>query len=436
MQARVDDFFARSAQVLEEFCGEAVESPAQIEGGVPAAVAAASPAKIRAAASPEKFTAAVTPEKLVAATSTAKIEEEFDRERVAGEVGKEFVKNGSRDRWGNLRKNIGGRPRTRHLKAGSEGPETPKSNRKRAGCRSRQEFHAQEKLIMIRKLNEIKEATRAKFHRKSEKLIRIMFNRAARKEFPHLKKPKDVDELMDSEKFCEEKVVMNSLGRDLTNPGRRSRGVHFSSSKKTYGNNPGVGFRKAGGGRKNKFEKIWERVKAWHTLERLKGLQVDQQDIWISLEDQLTLEIEVLQFLLNRDALQPEQIVWLDEVRERLEKLKASRQYRDVHIQRLMSWAGMSVGRPQRRSGLSLTQEKLGWQVTMNSWDRAIWLAAHGSEEELKGHVSVPEEFIKQREKVVIVCSDQVPVWIARQLQGVQEDVWRSARQPQSAAPK
>ena len=76
----------------------------------------------------------------------------------------------------------------------------------------------------------------------------------------------------------------------------------------------------------------------------------------------------------------------------------------------------MSVGRPQRRSNMSLAQEKLGWIATMQSWDWAVHMAAHGTEEDLKGVVGVPKDFVEQRNagNIVAVFSDQVPIWLAR----------------------
>ena len=239
--------------------------------------------------------------------------------------------------------------------------------------------------------------------------------RAIRREFPFFKRSQSIKKFMAMEECSKHIVVKNGLGHDLANPGRRSRGINLNLCRRTAGHHPGAGFRGPGGGRKNKFLKIWERVKAWHTIQRLKVETVDQQDIWLNLEDQMMLEIEVLKYLQNRRVLKPNKVLWLHEIEDRLKKLRESKNYREVYLLRLQSWAGMSSGKPQRRSSMSLAQEKLGWEVSMNSWDRAIWLAAFGTAKDLQGQISVPEEFIKQRKQVVIVASDQVPIWIARQ---------------------
>ena len=64
---------------------------------------------------------------------------------------------------------------------------------------------------------------------------------------------------------------------------------------------------------------------------------------------------------------------------------------------------------------MTLDQEFLGWKVTMQSLDRAVHLAAHGTEADLENLVAVPKDFIKSRKHFALVFTDQVPVWIARQ---------------------
>ena len=51
----------------------------------------------------------------------------------------------------------------------------------------------------------------------------------------------------------------------------------------------------------------------------------------------------------------------------------------------------------------------------MHSWDRAIWLAAFGRENDLRGKIAVPKDWISHRQQIAIVSTDQVPVWVARQ---------------------
>ena len=72
------------------------------------------------------------------------------------EVGRIFVPNGSRDRYGQPRKNVGGRPKKN---AGLEeellGAAKKKSNRKVPGSRARKEFSAGEKIQLVANIKAI-----------------------------------------------------------------------------------------------------------------------------------------------------------------------------------------------------------------------------------------------------------------------------------------
>ena len=88
----------------------------------------------------------------------------------------------------------------------------------------------------------------------------------------------------------------------------------MASVNDTAGHHPGAGFRFFGGGRKNKFMHIWARVKAWHTVQRLGARQIDLQDVWLNLDDQMELEIDVYTYLKNQKKLEAGHLRWLDEV--------------------------------------------------------------------------------------------------------------------------
>ena len=367
---------------------------------------------------------AIATQHVVDSICTSQIASELAYAEQCEQTGKAYVKNGSRDRWGNLRANQGGRPPKKKVEDVAQveevaqvgGKPKGKSRRKRPGCRGKREFGARERIAMIKRMKELQLAVRKKHPGKSQRHLKILENRAIRSEFPHLKRAKDITKFMATEKRSKEIVVKNALGKDLTSPGRRSRGAQACMVRKNGGHTVAMGFRASGGGRKNKFQHIWRRVKAWHSIERLKGLQTDLQDISTNLFDQMQMEVDVLQYVENRGCLPAESKAWKAEVLERIDKLQKSPAYLDVHLTRLMSWAGMSLGRPQRRSNMTLDQEKLGWKVTMQSWDHICHVAAHGTAEDLRGLVGVPEEFIKQRENIVAVFEDQVPTWLARQL--------------------
>ena len=123
---------------------------------------------------------------------------------------------------------------------------------------------------------------------------------------------------------------------------------------------------------------MWQSLKIWHTCERLMGVQIDTTDVWVKLKDLMEVEIQVLQQLHGKGGLAPDAQVWLKELGERRAKLLENQKYQDLTISRIMAWGRMKVGRPSRTSKMSLAAEKLGWKLSMRSWDRAVWLAGPG----------------------------------------------------------
>ena len=81
-------------------------------------------------------------------TKTIKLEDEL---RISSEEdGRIFVPNGSRDRYGQPRKNVGGRPKKNAgLAEELLGAAKKKSNRKIPGSRARREFSARENIQMV-----------------------------------------------------------------------------------------------------------------------------------------------------------------------------------------------------------------------------------------------------------------------------------------------
>ena len=142
------------------------------------------------------------------------------------------------------------------------------------------------------------------------------------------------------------------------------------------------------------------------------GLQIDTQDIYLKFRDLCVKEIEILTHLNDKGLLPPDKKIWLGEVQDRLDKLDGNAKYRAMYTHRIMEFGNMVVGRPSRLTPLTLEQEKLGWQMSMRSWDYAIWLAGLATTADLRGHVSLPAQFIEHRANVALVMSDQVPVWL------------------------
>ena len=163
-----------------------------------------------------------------------------------------------------------------------------------------------------------------------------MLQKLIEKELPALKKKKIRNRILDSEKLLRSLVKERQLGVDPKNPSGKSRGAHARGGASTRGNYVGVGYRAAGAGRRNKFIHHWKQVKAWHSVQRLEGLQIDQDDVWMKLRDVMESEIRILKSFLGKGKLLPTKQVWLESLEDRVRKLDLSNDYRKTHVDRMM----------------------------------------------------------------------------------------------------
>ena len=220
----------------------------------------------------------------------------------------------------------------------------------------------------------------------------------------------------------------------------------------------GVGARKSGAGRKDKFSHIKARVKYWLEKERSLCHHVDRVDLVEEFMDQCEDEVEEcskeLEKRKNRrgggqeevedtkivkklsfsaalqgdmqvtcedeDLITAEEYVkqlddlefWRLKLQERIERLKTSEKYMDTFGGRLMRDIGAKLMQPGRMSVLSMEEEEARVKATWKDFDVVLWLAAFGSEEELEKFVGSPQKFIEDRTEVVVGFSDQIPVWV------------------------
>jgi hypothetical protein len=67
---------------------------------------------------------------------------------------------------------------------------------------------------------------------------------------------------------------------------------------------------------------------------------------------------------------------------------------------------------PHLLTALAPIEEQVRTQLGWQAFDQAIHLLSYGTQDELKPFVSLPKEVASLRKKAVIICSDQVPVWV------------------------
>ena len=214
-------------------------------------------------------------------TAAAKVKAEAKDIATASEDGQPFVQNGSRDRFGHPRSKVGGRPK----KIVDSDMPTPHSPKKKIGQTQvlRREYPATEKMAMIMEYRRLEGDCTKKFSGDTEehrKLRQEMLAQLVKSAIPALQNKDFLEKLLKDEDYWRQLILDRQLGKDVQNPARQSRGVHTRGGGSSHGHDPGVGFRKRGAGRPNKALHLWKIVKSWHTVERLSGLQVDEEDVW------------------------------------------------------------------------------------------------------------------------------------------------------------
>ena len=101
-----------------------------------------------------------------------------------------FVKNGSRDRWGNLRKNVGGRPRKM---ASAQNQKQISPNKSIGNQKKRIEFSAAEKVKMLDRIHQLEQDCLVKIPGDSQRAAlqrEQMRNQLAKQEMPALQNKK------------------------------------------------------------------------------------------------------------------------------------------------------------------------------------------------------------------------------------------------------
>ena len=199
---------------------------------------------------------------------------------------------------------------------------------------------------------------------------------------------------------CEDRGV-NALGM-------RSDQAHLPRYLRKSVRGAGVIARARGGGRKDHLEFLYPVVRDYLETLRLHGKYVDAQD----LEDHLMHTMGL--YLAEVDKPNNEaQVARAKVVREELARLKDPLTKNGVHKnrqERLMRFCEVRLRRPQRLVHLTIFEERMRWEATLQAYDRLLWQAMRP---ELLGDMVVkPEEFVEGIEDLVVCHCDQVPMWL------------------------
>ena len=79
--------------------------------------------------------------------------------------------------------------------------------------------------------------------------------------------------------------------------------------------------------------------------------------------------------------------------------------------ERLTNFLQARLLKPQRLVDISTQEERCRLEQTWKLMDERLHLCAFGTAEQLRTHVAAPEQFVERRRELVIIQSDQMPVY-------------------------
>ena len=82
--------------------------------------------------------------------------------------------------------------------------------------------------------------------------------------------------------------------------------------------------------------------------------------------------------------------------------MNCSENYEKTFPNKIAAFIGGKMGFASRYSSLSPKEEKLRVELTLQSFDRRLWEAAFGGEDELKPYVAVVPKFVEARKDTVL----------------------------------
>ena len=176
------------------------------------------------------------------------------------------------------------------------------------------------------------------------------------------------------------------------------------------------GKRATGAGRRNYLLPMWVGVKQWFLHQRENGCFVDKHDLFLELGDRVHISVDKLQ--AHRATGKPISRVEHEQLRAAKLHIKSttpdSKHYaknKQNRLKRLMDFIGCRLCRPQRLVDLSKSEEMHRLHQTWKLIDERLSLCAFGSEQDLRGHVGDPDAFMQGRKHLVVLQSDQMPVY-------------------------
>ena len=177
--------------------------------------------------------------------------------------------------------------------------------------------------------------------------------------------------------------------------------------------NSGRGWRLSGGGKKSAFPGVQKTLRAWFEEARAHGHSVKKRHLLTRWQFLLSSELLKLKSAKEAATDSFERARLDQKISEGEKQLQSSAKDAGKNrLKALLKDVGAKNLLPDLKTKLSEAEEQVSAKLTYQSLDHTLHLACFAPLEDLSARVAKPLEFRQNLGGLVVVCSDQIPLWI------------------------
>ncbi|CAE7228958.1 unnamed protein product [Symbiodinium sp. CCMP2592] len=196
-------------------------------------------------------------------------------------------------------------------------------------------------------------------------------------------------------------------------PGKHLSARSGKGRAKVTARKRGQGFRLTGAGRKTEFSAVKAALRTWFEESRAYGHSVKKRHLLSQWQLLLSQELLKLKSAKSACADSFERGRLDQKISEGEKQLQsAAKDSGKNRLRQLLLDVGAKNLEPDLKTKLSESEEMVSAKLTYQSLDRTLWTACFAPLEDLATRVAKPSEFRDHVSDLVVICSDQIPLWI------------------------
>ncbi|CAE7200793.1 unnamed protein product, partial [Symbiodinium sp. CCMP2592] len=211
-----------------------------------------------------------------------------------------------------------------------------------------------------------------------------------------------------------ENVLLQQSERNFSVlPGKHLSARSGKGRAKVTARKSGQGFRLTGAGRKTEFSAVKTALRNWFEESRAYGHSVKKRHLLSQWQLLVSKELLKLKSAKSASADSFERARLDQKISEGEKQLQsAAKDSGKNRLRQLLLDVGAKNLQPDLKTKLSESEEMVSAKLTYQSLDRTLWTACFAPLEDLATRVAKPSEFREHVSDLVVICSDQIPLWI------------------------